>query len=197
MRVRPINRADLVDLITDAVKPGTVNVAIDGAVPTKPDELAEEVVADLRERGRQAVHVRSSDYLRPASLRFELGRTNPDSYYERWVDLPALGREALNRSGRILATFWNPVTDRATRAGYEKAEVVVLSGQLLLGAGLDLDVSVHLGMSILVLARRIPQDLAWTLPAFERYDDEVNPASFADIVALMNDPHHPAVIENT
>ncbi|HZM79128.1 MAG TPA: hypothetical protein VFC19_25645 [Candidatus Limnocylindrales bacterium] len=193
MRVRPISRAGLVDLITGAIKPETTNVAIDGAPPARPGELAEAVVADLREQGRQAAHVRSADYLRPASLRFELGRTNPESYYERWVDLPALGREALNRSGWILPTFWNPRTDRATRAGYENADVVVLSGQLLLGAGLDLDLSIHLGMSMLVLRRKMPEELAWALPAFERYEDEVSPASFADIVVRMNDPEHPAV----
>jgi hypothetical protein len=193
MRVRPISREGLVDLITSAIKPDTFNVAIDGAPPARPDELAEAVVTIMREQGREAVHVRSIDYLRPASLRFELGRTNPESYYEHWVDLSALGREALNRSGRVLPTFWNPETDRATRAGYENADLVVLSGQLLLGAGLDLDLSIHLGMSMLVLGRRIPEELAWALPAFERYDAEVSPASFADIVVRMNDPEHPAV----
>lgn len=183
------------DLITGAIKPGRQNVAIDGAAATRPDELGEAVVTSLRAQGRLAVHVRSADYLRPASLRFELGRTNPESYYERWVDLSALGREALNRSGRILTTFWNPKTDRATRAGYVDGDVVVLSGQLLLGAGLDLDLSVHLGMSMLVLARKTPPELAWTVPAFERYEDEVSPASFADLVVRMNDPDHPAVMD--
>lgn len=171
------------------------NVAIDGAPPARPEELAEAVVASLREQGSQAVHVRSADYLRPASLRFELGRTSPESYYERWVDLQALGREALNRSGRVLPTFWNAQTDRSTRAGYAEADVVVLSGQLLLGAGLDLDLSIHLFMSMLALRRKLPEELAWTLPAFERYEDEVSPASFADIVVRMNDPEHPAVMD--
>jgi len=195
MQVRPVSRAGLVGLITSATTNDTQNVAIDGAPPARPDELAEAVVASLRDHGRQAIHVRAADYLRPASLRFELGRTNPESYYEHWVDLSALGREALNRSGRVLPTFWNAETDRATRAGYVEADLVVLSGQLLLGAGLDLDVSVHLGMSMLVLSRRMPPELAWTLPAFERYDGEVSPASFADIVVRMNDPDHPAVMD--
>jgi hypothetical protein len=195
MRVRPISREALVEMITESVKPGNFHVAIDGAVPTRPDELGEAVVEVLRTQGRQAVHLRSEDYLRPASLRFELGRTSPESFYERWVDLPALGREALNRSGRVLPTFWNPVTDRATRAAYVDAEVVVVSGQLLLGAGLDLDLSIHLAMSMLVLSRKIPPELAWTLPAFERYDEEVSPQSLADITVRMNDPEHPAVLE--
>jgi len=195
MRVRPITRAALLDLVEAAVKPESRHIAIDGPPPARPDELAEAVTSRLRALGRSAVHVRTADYLRPASLRFELGRTNPESYYERWVDLPALGREALNRSGRILPTFWNPATDRATRAGYVDAEIVVLSGELLLGAGLDLDLAVHLEMSAPALARRIPPDLTWTLPAFERYAEEVGPASFADIVVRMNDPDHPAVIE--
>jgi hypothetical protein len=195
MRVRPISRPGLVDLIAGAITTDTCNVAIDGAPPTRPDELAEALVAAQRELGRQAVHIRAADYLRPASLRFELGRTSPESYYERWVDLAALGREALNRSGRVLPTFWNARTDRATRAAYTEADLVVVSGQLLLGAGLDLDLSVHLAMSVLVLSRKMPEDLAWTVPAFQRYGDEVSPASFADIVVRMNDPEHPAVMD--
>ncbi|HEX6684624.1 MAG TPA: hypothetical protein VF062_17600 [Candidatus Limnocylindrales bacterium] len=195
MPVRPISRAGLVDLITEAIRPEHGNVAIDGPPPTRPDELADAVAGRLRERGRQALHVRSGDFLRPASLRFELGRTNPDAYYERWVDLAALGREALNRSGRALPTFWNPVTDRATRAPYVPADLVIVSGDLLLGAGLDLDLTIHLGMNLAALARRLPPELTWTLPAHERYKTEVDPASFADKVVRMNDPEHPALLE--
>lgn len=53
---------------------------------------------------------------------------------------------------------------------------------------------VHLEMSPAALARRTPADLAWTLPAYARYTDEVDPAAFADIVVRANDPAHPALV---
>jgi hypothetical protein len=141
-----------------------------------------------------ALHVRTADFLRSASLRFELGRTNPEAYYEGWVDHSALNREVLGRTGRALPTFWNPATDRATRAGYVDADVVIVSGDLLLGTVLEFDLTVHLGMSAAALARRTPPELEWTLPAFARYAEEVDPESFADIAVRMNDPSHPALV---
>jgi hypothetical protein len=179
-----------------------LRVGIDGAPTAGPAELADALVDPLRVRGRAAVRVRAGDFLRPASLRLELGRHNPDSYYERWYDLAALQREVLeplrtNGSGRILPTFWNPATDRATRAGYLEVPpggVVLLSGPLLLGAGLDLDFTVHCGQSPAALSRRIPSEDRWTLPAYERYAQEVHPEYLADVVLRMDDPRHPALV---
>ena len=67
--------------------------------PPAPDELAAALVDPLRARGRPVLHVRATDFLRPASLRFELGRTNPDSFYEGWVDEAGLRREVLDPAG--------------------------------------------------------------------------------------------------
>jgi hypothetical protein len=90
------------------------------------------------------------------------------------------------------------VTDRATRAGYvdlPPGGVLLLSGELLLGAGLPLDLTVHLAMSAAALARRTTDELRWTLPAYARYADEVGPEGFADVVVRMDDPRHPALVE--
>ena len=180
-----------------------VRVGIDGAASARPGALADALVAPLRVRGRAAIRVDTGDFLRPASIRLELGRDNPDAYYERWYDLAALSREVLDPlgrggTGRILTTFWNPVTDRATRAGYEPVPpggVLLLSGPLLLGTGLDLDLTVHCVQSPAALARRTPEAQRWTLPAFERYAEEVGPEHFADVVLRVDDPDHPAVVE--
>jgi hypothetical protein len=205
--VRPVSPDRLVDELAAriAAQPGDpwLRVGIDGAPSAGPDELADELVAPLRARGRPAVRVSAEDFLRPASLRLELGRRNPDSFYERWYDLAALGREVLDPlgrkgSGRILTTLWNPVTDRATRAPYQTVPlggIVLLSGPLLLGAGLDLDLTVHCGQSTAALARRIPEELRWRLPAYTRYAQEVQPEKLADIVLRMDDPRHPALVE--
>lgn len=192
--IRPISFDGLVALIVSRLD-GARRVAIDGPPPTQPELLALSIVESLERGGRKAIHIRAADFLRPASTRLELGRTNPDSYYERWVDLGALNREVLSHPDRVLPTFWDAAKDRATRAGYVElgpSGVVVLSGALLLGAGLDLDFTVHLRMTTTALQRRLGEQ--WTLPAYERYEAEVDPSSFADVVVRMNDPNHPAIV---
>ena len=71
--------------------------------------------------------------------------------------------------------------------------MLVVSGAFLLGLGLPFDRVVHLLMSPAARARRTPADQAWTLPAFDRYDDEVGPAELADVVIKVDDPPHPAL----
>ena len=71
--------------------------------------------------------------------------------------------------------------------------MLVVSGAFLLGLGLPFDRVVHLSMSPAARARRTALELAWTLPAFERYDDEVSPAALADVVVRLEDPRRPAV----
>jgi len=52
---------------------------------------------------------------------------------------------------------------------------------------------VHLRMSAAALARRLPDDAAWTLPAYARYDAERAPADEADLMVLADHPDRPAV----
>jgi hypothetical protein len=42
--------------------------------------------------------------------------------------------------------------------------------------------------------RRTPEDRAWELPAFDRYDAEVDPAALADAVVLSDHPDRPALM---
>lgn len=206
MRARPVAPAALVEELASAVDragAGWVRVGIDGAPSTGPETLAEDLIEPLRVRGRFAVHVPSNGFLKAASLRLERGRTNPDAYYEDWLDLRGLSREVLaptapGGSGRVLPSLWDPRTDRATRAVYldvPAGGVVVVSGALLLGAGLDFDLTVHLAQSPATLARRADPALAWTLPAFTRYAEEVMPELLADVVIRVDDPRHPAVVD--
>ncbi len=207
VRVRPVSREVLVDEIADrlaARAPGRwLRVAVDGAPPAEPDGLADALVDPLRVRGRAAVQVAAAGFLRPASLRFEFGRTNPDAFYEGWLDEAGLRREVLDPlapggTGRILPSLWDVRVDRATRADYVSVPpggVVLVSGALLLGGGLPFDAAVHLSLSAPALARRIPAELRWTLPAYARYDTEVAPAAFADVVVRLDDPRRPAVVE--
>jgi len=148
------------------------------------------------------MQVRAGDFLRPASLRFEHGRTDPDARYEDWLDVGALAREVLDPlepdgSGRILPSLWDVRTDRATRVPYQQLApggIVLVSGSLLLGRWLAFDLSVHLALTPAALLRRMPPEQRWELPAYARYEAEVGPASSADIVVRMDDARHPALL---
>ncbi|GAB3905852.1 uridine kinase [Kibdelosporangium lantanae] len=152
-------------------------MALDGAPAAHPERVADALVDPLRVLGRDVVRVHATDFLRPASLRFERGRTDPDSRYDDWLDEGALRREVLT-GDKVLPAFWNVGTDRATRADYVPLPpegIVIIDGELLLGRGLPFDLTVHLWMSTPALTRRTPTEDAWSLPAYERYEHEVNP----------------------
>jgi hypothetical protein len=180
-----------------------VRVALDGPAAAEPARLAEQLIAPLRVLGRPVLHVRTEDFLRPASVRFEKGRTNPDAFYNGWFDEAGLRREVLDRagpagSGQVLPRLWDAVADRASRAAYvalPPGSVVLVSGPLLLGGGLPFDLTVHVVLSPAALRRRTDGGEQWTLAAYERYHREVDPASFADVVIRLDDPRHPALVE--
>lgn len=206
MRARPISPELLVEHVADAVGrlPGErrVAVAIDGAPPTGTGELAGSLVGELNLRGRAALHISAADYLRPASLRLELGREDPDLFYTDWLDLKAIAREVLGPiapggNGRVLPRLWDARADRAYRERYVELPpggAVLLDGSFLIGAGLAFDLTVHLSMSGPALARHTPADLAWTLPAYRRYAQEADPLEYADIAVRCDDPRHPALV---
>lgn len=178
--------------------PGRARVLVDG--PLGAADLADALVEPLRAAGRATVRVHADDFLRPASLRYEHGRQDPDAYLEDRLDVGALAREVLDPfavDGTYLPTLWDPVRDRATRAPRAQAPqaaVLVLDGELLLGRWLDVDLTVHLAVRPATLARRLGPDRAWQLPAFARYEDEVAPQDVADVVARVDDPRHPALV---
>ncbi|MEU7824657.1 uridine kinase [Catellatospora sp. NPDC049133] len=207
MRVRPVTPeglvSELVERIGKVADPdGWTRVALDGAPAAGPDRLAEALVDPLRELGHEVLHVRTADFLRPKSVRWEFGRTNPDAYYEGWADEAGLRREVLDPlgpggTGRVLPTLRDPVRDRATRAAYltlPPGAVLLVSGDLLLGSGLPFELAVHLVMSPAALARHTPPEEAWVLPAYARYADEVAPQTFADLVVKVDDARHPAIM---
>jgi hypothetical protein len=191
----------LAELIVARRPDHPLRVAVDGPPPAAPDALADAVAGSVRLLGRPTLRLGSRWFLRPASVRLERGRTDPDAYYEAWLDVAALRREVLDPLGpggdrRYLPTRWDPDRDRATRAGYLVAApdaVVLVDGTLLLGQGLPFDLTIHLRLSPAALARRAAAAERWTLPAFARYEAEVAPAEHADVVVRADDPRHPAV----
>ncbi|WP_020580364.1 hypothetical protein [Actinopolymorpha alba] len=207
MQVRPVSPDRLIEELADviAARPRDLRtrVVIDGAPPTAPQEWADALVDPLQVRGRRVIRVRADDFLRPASLRFEHGRTDPDALYEDWLDTGGLVREVLDplapgHSGQVLPALWDTTIERAHRSDYVSVPpggVLLLSGSLLLGRGLPVDLIVHFTLSPAALARRTPAELRWTLPAYERYDAEVRPAELAEVVVRLDDPRRPALVE--
>ncbi|RYV49355.1 uridine kinase [Pengzhenrongella frigida] len=206
MVVQPVSPQVVVDLLVDlaaSLEPGRRwRIVIDGAPPTRPGALADALVGPLRAAGRPVVRISAGDFLRPASLRWEHGREDPDAFYDDWLDLDALTREVLTPfgpggTGRYLPSLRDPVRDRSTRAARLQAPagaVLVLDGSLLLGRGLDLDRTAHLAVRPATLARRTLAHERWTLPAFARYAAEVDPERGADVVIRVDDPRHPALL---
>jgi len=181
---------------------GRARVLLDGAPPTDPAGLAEGLAEELRLRGRPVLLVAATDFLRPASVRLEHGRDDPDELLDGWLDVAGLRREVLDPagpggSGWVLPRLWDAAVDRAFRD--ERVElaangVLLLAGALLLGRGLPAELTVHLRMSGAALARRSEPALAWTLPAYARYDAEYDPAG-ADVLVLADDPARPALVQ--
>ena len=187
--------------IVGARTEGRLRMVVDGHPSTRPELLADALVGPLRSIGRPVVRVHASDFLRPASVRLEHGRQDPDAYYDQ-VDVRALAREVVDPfgpegTGRYLPSLWDPHLDRATRVPYSLAPdgaVLVLDGALLLGRWLDLDFTVHLALRADTLVRRTPPQETWTLAAYGRYAEEVGPEDTADVVLRVDDARHPAVV---
>jgi hypothetical protein len=198
--VRPTTPEGVIDAVVALVSThrGRVRLVVDGATAADPHGVAERVVTALAPR--RALHVRADRFWRPASLRLEYGREDVDSWLDGWLDDDALRREALDpfpATGRVLPELRDPATDRSLRADVVTLPadgIVVVSGSVLLGRGLPFDVAVHLRLSSAALVRRTPADEAWTLPALQRYAEERDPESAADLVVRADDPRHPALV---
>ncbi|HET7899862.1 MAG TPA: hypothetical protein VFL59_01660 [Candidatus Nanopelagicales bacterium] len=198
MVVRASSPEGVVEAVASLVSPGRVRVLLDGADAADPGGLGDRLAAALAPR--PAVHVRASSYWRPAGQRFEWGKQDEDAFLHDWLDDGALRREVLDgfpSTGRVLPALRDPVTDRSVRAAVVTLPddgVVVVSGAVLLGRGLPVDVAVHLRLSPAALVRRTPEVEAWTLPALARYVAEHDPESLADLVVRVDDPRHPALV---
>ncbi|RBY86500.1 uridine kinase [Blastococcus sp. TF02A-30] len=208
-RPLPLSPAALADRLAALVagaspEPGAaaLRVAVDGPEVAEPHLLAAAVADRLPALGRGAVVVPADGFYRPASLRLEHGRTDPDARYTDWLDAGALTREVLapvgpGGTGQYLPVLWDLDRDRAARARPRPVPdraVLLVPGTLLQGVGLPFDVVVHLRLAPAARRRLTPADQQWALPAFDRYDDEVDPVALADAVVLADHPDRPALV---
>ncbi|WP_285638497.1 uridine kinase [Lentzea sp. NBRC 102530] len=195
VKVRPLTFDALVAVIVDQVSEldGRVRVLIDGAPAADPAKLADAAVEPLRALGRAVRRVSLQDFLRPASVRLEHGRTDSYSYRHDWFDYKGLQREVLDPAldGRVLPSLWNAATDRASRAEYvalPENGVVLVDGTLMLDRWLPAELTVHLWLSPGALKRKTTEQ--WTLPAFDDYDP------VADLFVRYDHPERPGLVES-
>jgi hypothetical protein len=109
--------------------------------------------------------------------------------------LAGTGSSSPEPDGRVLPDLWDPATDRATRSPYVQLPpggFLLLHGPLLLRHWFPFDLTVHVLLSPGALRRRTPEAEHWTLPAFEQYENETDPAGTADVLVRADDPRHPA-----
>lgn len=205
-RVRPVHRAALLDELTariDGASAGRVRALLDGPPPSGTGEIADDLARRLRVLGRPVLRVRALHFVRPASVRLEHGRHDPDELLEGWLDEAGLRREVLDPagptgSGQVLPRLWDLARDRAFRdpkIGLPENGVLLLDGALLLGRGLPAELTVHLRLTDAALARRLDPAEHWSLPAYRRYAAEHAPTS-ADVVVLADDPTRTALVEH-
>lgn len=200
MNIRSLTPATLVDELVERIdalpRAEWARVVVDGAEPASPGSLADALVAPLRARGRPVLRVSAADFLRPASVRLEHGRTDPDAFRDDWLDTGGLLREVLlplepGGSGKVLPSLWDARVDRASRASYVtlgEGGVLLLDGTLLLDRGLPAELTVHLWLSPGALARKTGADREWTLPAYRDYDPTT------DVLVRYDHADRPALV---
>lgn len=213
----PVLVAHLVDAVLDPAADARaaghgVRLAVDAAVVEDGRALADAFATGLADRGVPVVRVSQDGFLRPRSLRLELGEDDPDAAWERWYDDSGLRREVLDRLGprgsmTWVESLWDAEADRASRAPRRPAApgtVAVVDGRFLLRWELAgaVDLAVHLQTSPAAQARRIDDaaERERVLASWQRYLDETDPAgrllsgATRGVVVRHEDPRHPAVV---
>ncbi|MFE3258175.1 hypothetical protein ACFXPS_23300 [Nocardia sp. NPDC059091] len=176
---------------------GYAVIAVDGADAADPLTVANGVAEVLRTRGRPAAVVSLHDFVRPASVRLEYDRDSEFTYRTGWFDYAALNREVLKPlrdTGRYLPALWDERADRSARARIRTADdttVLFIAGPMLLGRGLDFDLTVGLRMSAGALRRRTDAASLFTVDGLLEFQREH--AEEPDIQVAWDHPDRPAI----
>ncbi|MCJ0892695.1 hypothetical protein MTX34_11540 [Rhodococcus sp. ARC_M5] len=199
----------LVESIVDSCPDGARSiVVIDGADAARPVDFATRTAEHARSRGRPADVVDLHDYVRPASIRFEYSRTDELSYRTLWFDYDALVREVIGPlrpggRGHFLPRLWDEATDRSARSRTVPAaanQIVLIAGPMLLGRGLNVDLSVQLRLSASALRRRTSDADQWTCAPLLAYYDGLDysdgSAERPDLLVRWDHPDRPALERN-
>ncbi len=189
----------LADRIADRAfaLPEPAVVAVDGADAADPVRFARTVADRAVGHGRTAAVIALHDFVRPASLRYEFGRTDELSYRTAWFDYSALNREVLQplrTHHRYLPALWDERTDRSARATTRETPpntVLLVAGPMLLGRNLPFDLTVSLRMSDAALHRTTSEADLFTVAALRTHERE-HPDE-PDFTVAWDHPTRPAL----
>jgi hypothetical protein len=191
---------ELVNRIDEVAVRHPVRVGLDGPDCAELGLLAARMAQVLPSNGRPVALIAATSFYRDASVRLEYGKTDVESFYSGWLDQQALQREVLLPLSiepfSYLPTLRDAVTNRSTRdspVALSGRGVLIVTGELLLAAELSFDLTIHADVSRAARRRRTEAGRQWTLPAFDRYDIDVDPCAIADVVIRYDDPGRPAL----
>jgi uridine kinase len=142
-----------------------VLVGVDGVDGSGKTTFADEVVEELRRRGRTAVVIHADQFLNPSEVRYRRGRHSPDGFWLDSYDYDALEREVLiplgpGGDGKYRTAAIDPLLDVAVTPEQCQAAagtVAVVEGLFLHRDRLAArwDYSVFLDVPFAVSARRM------------------------------------------
>ncbi len=198
--------------------PHPVRVAVDGPDAAGKTTLADELAAELLDRGRAAIRASADAFGRPRAERHRRGRDSPDGYRLDSFDHAALRRLLLDPLGPLGDGRYRTVSfDLDADAPVEAAPAVAAPAAILLVDGVFLqqgDLRDHWDRRIFVqcapevtiaraLARDVPAlgdadavELRYRtryLPAQAAYLVEDQPDKRAELVVLNDDPAAPTL----
>lgn len=195
---QPVSADKLPTLLADMIgRQGWRVVGLDADPVLGVPAVAAEIGDLLRQVGRPVLIADTADWWRPASIRLEFG-LDPTAALSGWFDDNALMRELIRplRSGSpVLTRFWDPVRDRSFRDRPQPVPddaVLVLCGPFLQYLFLELDAVIRFSVSERTLARRLPADRQWWLPAHRTYR-EACPDTDVDVLVAYDHPATPAL----
>lgn len=195
---QPVSAEKLPTLLADTIgRQGWQVVGLDADPVLGVAAVADRVAEELKSVGRPVLLADTADWWRPASVRLEYG-LDPTTALSGWFDDNALMRELIRplRSGApALTRFWDPLRDRSYRDRPQPAPaeaVLLLSGPFLQYLFLELDAVIRFSVSERTLARRLPADRQWWLPAHATYR-QACPDTDVDVLIAYDHPATPAL----
>lgn len=177
--------------------PSVTVVAVDGADCAKPVEFAAIIAGAAESVNRPSSVLSLHDYVRPASLRLESGHADPLSYRTMWFDYDTLDREVVTSArtrGTWLPKLWDETSDRSARSARQpvhERHVIIVAGPMLLGRGLEFDVTIRLEMSEPALRRQTTPNDLWTVDAIVEHQSTVTEQ--VDLEVRYDHPERPAL----
>jgi uridine kinase len=218
-----MKRSQLIDYLAGRIilleQPHPIRVAVDGPDAAGKTTLAQELVAQLRARGRPVIRASIDGFHNPARIRHARGHASPEGYYYDSFNCRALAESLLAPLGPGGSRRYRPAvfdyrTDSEVQIPMREAEVnavLLFDGVFLLRPGLteywDFTIFVETTFET-TLARAEQRDASLFggleevrrrykeryIPGQQLYHAECLPKEQAKVVVDNNDPRNPVIL---